>query len=286
MEVAAYLVSVGSRPDLVNKSGIRASQLFEGKDQNILPPIKTAQEKEAARGVAIYEDTAAQIAALNSTSGSRKQWVDDSQSEVCQLCAVPFGWTRRKHHCRQCGVLCCYYCSTHTFQRRAIGPGSEKQPPGEILRCCDGCYNAMAAKAEQKAAAAAAAANAMAAVAKARQSAVAEAAPKPEKQAQAASGAAPSGAAPLPVAKPVDSRASLLSGGSGAAAGGANSKTADRHGTASSTAASLAQSKQALAERGEKLKRMEDKSANLAQAGANFADLAKKLREREENSWF
>jgi rabenosyn-5 len=38
-------------------------------------------------------------------------WVDDKDVRLCPTCAKTFNLTRRKHHCRLCGVMMCHDCS-------------------------------------------------------------------------------------------------------------------------------------------------------------------------------
>jgi len=40
-------------------------------------------------------------------------WVPNDISEECALCKNYFNLFRRRHHCRMCGSLVCYYCSNH-----------------------------------------------------------------------------------------------------------------------------------------------------------------------------
>ena len=39
-----------------------------------------------------------------------KLWVDDSNVSKCYSCNNPFSFITRKHHCRCCGRIFCYYC--------------------------------------------------------------------------------------------------------------------------------------------------------------------------------
>mmetsp|Transcript_21476 Transcript_21476/g.31947 ORF Transcript_21476/g.31947 Transcript_21476/m.31947 type:complete len:1779 (+) Transcript_21476:65-5401(+) len=59
-------------------------------------------------------------------------WQPDSEARACMVCSKPFGFIRRRHHCRKCGLLVCSDCS----KGRAIlswCPGDGKQ------RVCDKC---------------------------------------------------------------------------------------------------------------------------------------------------
>jgi len=41
-------------------------------------------------------------------------WVPDNFVELCQSCKQPFTLFRRKHHCRLCGNIFCWKCSSHS----------------------------------------------------------------------------------------------------------------------------------------------------------------------------
>lgn len=47
----------------------------------------------------------------DSSARSLMNWVPDSHSKTCQSCATSFRLTRRRHHCRLCGILVCGSCS-------------------------------------------------------------------------------------------------------------------------------------------------------------------------------
>eukprot|EP00756_Hemistasia_phaeocysticola_P007349 Hpha_TRINITY_DN14228_c0_g2::TRINITY_DN14228_c0_g2_i1::g.22826::m.22826 len=49
--------------------------------------------------------------ALVGSSGERREhWVSDHAAPECQLCGQGFTVTRRRHHCRRCGRVCCHRC--------------------------------------------------------------------------------------------------------------------------------------------------------------------------------
>mmetsp|Transcript_27649 Transcript_27649/g.87653 ORF Transcript_27649/g.87653 Transcript_27649/m.87653 type:complete len:714 (-) Transcript_27649:107-2248(-) len=64
-------------------------------------------------------------------------WVDDHDSDVCHCCPARFSMTYRRHHCRYCGSLVCQGCSRKKVTMLGEEPGS---PPEEV-RVCDGCFN-------------------------------------------------------------------------------------------------------------------------------------------------
>lgn len=38
-------------------------------------------------------------------------WIPDEKTGACMRCGRPFGWRRRRHHCRLCGRCVCASCS-------------------------------------------------------------------------------------------------------------------------------------------------------------------------------
>ena len=38
-------------------------------------------------------------------------WIPDEKTKECMRCGQPFGWRRRRHHCRLCGRCVCASCS-------------------------------------------------------------------------------------------------------------------------------------------------------------------------------
>eukprot|EP01029_Cantina_marsupialis_P000177 TRINITY_DN10168_c0_g1_i1.p1 TRINITY_DN10168_c0_g1~~TRINITY_DN10168_c0_g1_i1.p1 ORF type:complete len:1379 (-),score=454.82 TRINITY_DN10168_c0_g1_i1:77-3745(-) len=59
-------------------------------------------------------------------------WLPDGESDTCNYCSTGFTVTRRRHHCRKCGALCCGNCSA---QKRLLENISKTKP----VRCCDVC---------------------------------------------------------------------------------------------------------------------------------------------------
>lgn len=63
-------------------------------------------------------------------------WVPDNRVENCFRCTEPFGLFRRRHHCRLCGQVVCWECSTKKF----LIPSYQDDVEDRILRSCDTCY--------------------------------------------------------------------------------------------------------------------------------------------------
>jgi hypothetical protein len=71
-------------------------------------------------------------------------WQADSTDDKCGLCLRKFTFTRRRHHCRNCGALVCEKCSNHRVvlrhidakkKQRVCNPGINPKcvlPPAEI----------------------------------------------------------------------------------------------------------------------------------------------------------
>ncbi|GAA5827855.1 hypothetical protein JCM11251_007704 [Rhodosporidiobolus azoricus] len=75
-------------------------------------------------------------------------WTPDSKVSKCKACQAPFGMSRRRHHCRLCGGVFCYLCSSKYF----IIPGNllaptaaedQQQQPDRLARACDSCHRSV-----------------------------------------------------------------------------------------------------------------------------------------------
>ncbi|CAH8670860.1 unnamed protein product [Schistosoma haematobium] len=62
---------------------------------------------------------------------SDAQWANDSENPNCFLCQSLFNVSRRRHHCRNCGLIFCHECSS----RKMALPSSAKP-----VRVCDTCH--------------------------------------------------------------------------------------------------------------------------------------------------
>ncbi|XP_050229612.1 PH, RCC1 and FYVE domains-containing protein 1 isoform X2 [Mercurialis annua] len=54
----------------------------------------------------------------------------------CSGCRMPFGLTRKKHNCYNCGLLFCHMCSSKKFINASLAPNKSKPS-----RVCESCFN-------------------------------------------------------------------------------------------------------------------------------------------------
>ncbi|KAE9598836.1 putative chromatin regulator PHD family [Lupinus albus] len=55
---------------------------------------------------------------------------------VCSGCTLPFGFTRKKHNCYNCGFLFCHACSSKKAINASLAPSKSK-----AFRVCDQCFD-------------------------------------------------------------------------------------------------------------------------------------------------
>jgi hypothetical protein len=71
-------------------------------------------------------------------------WIPDEASSICMQCSIRFTVTRRRHHCRLCGVLACAECTRYSVQyTEGTGTGTGGRTGGKgkcrSLRSCVHC---------------------------------------------------------------------------------------------------------------------------------------------------
>ncbi|TKY65720.1 E3 ubiquitin-protein ligase HERC1 [Spatholobus suberectus] len=64
------------------------------------------------------------------------KWVSGVDQSICTGCRQPFGFTRKRHNCYNCGLVHCHGCSSRKVLKAALAP-----TPGKPHRVCDSCYN-------------------------------------------------------------------------------------------------------------------------------------------------
>ncbi|XP_053570464.1 FYVE and coiled-coil domain-containing protein 1 [Bombina bombina] len=60
-----------------------------------------------------------------------ERWIRDTEVNQCLDCRKQFNWMLRRHHCRLCGHIFCYYCCNNYVMTKH----SDKKE-----RCCRNCY--------------------------------------------------------------------------------------------------------------------------------------------------
>lgn len=62
--------------------------------------------------------------------------VSISDQSTCSGCRLPFGFTRKKHNCYNCGLLFCRACSSKKVNNASLAPVKSK-----AFRVCDQCFD-------------------------------------------------------------------------------------------------------------------------------------------------
>ncbi|XXG61994.1 hypothetical protein AAC387_Pa05g0457 [Persea americana] len=55
------------------------------------------------------------------------KWVSGADQSLCSGCRQPFGFTRKRHNCYNCGLVHCHACSSKKALRAALAPPPELQ---------------------------------------------------------------------------------------------------------------------------------------------------------------
>lgn len=64
-----------------------------------------------------------------------------SDQSACSGCKLPFGFTRKKHNCYNCGLLFCHSCSSKKVTNASLAPNKSK-----AFRVCDQCLDKLVSK--------------------------------------------------------------------------------------------------------------------------------------------
>ncbi|KAJ3683131.1 hypothetical protein LUZ60_013358 [Juncus effusus] len=64
-----------------------------------------------------------------------RRWGPGSDQSQCANCRLTFGFTRKRHHCYNCGLVHCHSCSS----KKALGADLAPNP-AKPYRVCDSCY--------------------------------------------------------------------------------------------------------------------------------------------------
>ena len=107
--------------------------IIESPEKSFIVWSKTPADRDAWLG-----DIQGAMDALKSkvdaeTGNIAPVWTPDGDCLVCEYCESPFTMILRRHHCRNCGAICCDSCSRKRFLVSHIHPTKEQ-------RVCDECY--------------------------------------------------------------------------------------------------------------------------------------------------
>ena len=76
-----------------------------------------------------------------------KIWITDDSVISCYNCKTEFSMWYRKHHCRMCGKIFCYYCSNNYIELvdelKSDLPQNPYNEDSKIIRTCDKCKKYM-----------------------------------------------------------------------------------------------------------------------------------------------
>ena len=64
------------------------------------------------------------------------KWLSGADQIICSGCRQPFGFTRKRHNCYNCGLVYCHSCSSRKALKASLAPN-----PGKPYRVCDSCFN-------------------------------------------------------------------------------------------------------------------------------------------------
>jgi hypothetical protein len=91
-----------------DKSARKKSALFEAIDVLSLSFLPSASSPSPASTPQTADDGVGLVV----ENYSAPVWVPDSKADRCMRCITPFTLWRRRHHCRLCGDVVCWRCSS------------------------------------------------------------------------------------------------------------------------------------------------------------------------------
>ena len=96
-------------------------------------PVMRAEDEVKAWVQAILRSSSDSI---NARQGTLPCWVRDVDANICFSCHSPFGFFRKRHHCRMCGRAFCRPCSSRKKQLPGTWMPGDKD---KAVRVCDDC---------------------------------------------------------------------------------------------------------------------------------------------------
>lgn len=187
------------------------------------------------------------ISTTTSPSSSPTITMSSKGSTLCVLCSAGFSLFKRQHHCRLCSAICCDDCS----KRRAIIDGTQ-------VRVCDGCFNVALHRVDLR-----------------QKSSPVSVQSRPSSPFAQNTVRPRSKTSPHTADQYAANRSELFKGHTPSSA-----PMTQKDGIAGTTA-TMNEVADRLRERGQKLEKLGDKSADMANAAGDFAKLAKQLNEQQ-----
>ncbi|CAN6336033.1 unnamed protein product [Urochloa humidicola] len=92
-----------------------------------VPTLVEALKDRAVRYIACGANFTAAIC--------QHKWVSGADQAQCSSCRQPFGFTRKRRNCYNCGLVHCNSCTSRKALRAALAPNS-----GKPYRVCDSCF--------------------------------------------------------------------------------------------------------------------------------------------------
>lgn len=146
---ASILCSYGARLDIADGSGVSCADmasklnlktsleascsLFASRQ----PPSNASKADALAFGESAFADLGKQhLAGAGGRGGAAAAaWKSDASSNSCLICGADFTVARRRHHCRNCGLLVCDACSRKRYPINGDGQSSSADavtPPPSV----------------------------------------------------------------------------------------------------------------------------------------------------------
>lgn len=96
------------------------------EDRNSPTLVEALKDKQVKSVVCGYSFTAAICL---------HKWLSGADHSMCSGCRLPFGFTRKRHNCYNCGLVFCHACSSKKSLKASLAPN-----PNKPYRVCDNCY--------------------------------------------------------------------------------------------------------------------------------------------------
>ncbi|CAG8521474.1 2935_t:CDS:2, partial [Racocetra persica] len=83
------------------------------------------------------------IHSISSKDNFESKWENDEDAKECRRCQKPFNtFFRRRHHCRRCGQVVCYECSSERIaMSQVVTPSGNEKTNKSSHRVCTLCYD-------------------------------------------------------------------------------------------------------------------------------------------------